>query len=480
MDIDSHEVEALVFFFDEDDSGDLNFGELVTIVRYLFKARRAGLLTAFDLPADAVEKERARQHSLGSSDGLRNLEIHGREYVFGPSFDDEERAPTPSPTGARGTLGGLVAPGAATFSFLPTNKVAPLPHGTAAAAADTADEPLPLKSNDEQKGKPSAPGAGTVLTQGGLGEPSAQSSSAHHSKKPATGVAAAAAAASKPDPKQPAELSATDLETRSQALQDEAAGLRAMIAEARNMQKWAKEKRHSSGSGHEHRPSDDESLLHVVADFGHSLGHLAAIGATSIAGSFVHAAHTHMHLPGHHHDFHGNPPSSPTTHHNQDSPKKYNEKHQSSKKNTNNSNEPKENTSANQLAPKNSFSVPPQLEPLKQSPLPLPKEELKEVVPANNKTPAPGVSFPRRAAFSSEQSSAATQKGATPTKTKGFPLQKKNPSNSKVFPLESFSQSEMENLARGISDASEGTSIDAASIDFEAFIVPAGIDSAVL
>ena len=468
MDIDSHEVEALVFFFDEDDSGDLNFGELVTIVRYLFKARRAGLLTANDLPAEAVEKERARQHSVSNSNGLRSIEIHGREYVFGPSFDDEERAPTPSPSGARGTLGGLVAPGSA-FSFLPANKVTPLPQSTAVEAAKKPPQPYPEEKKVAKTAAPAgmAPTADYTKSQVTRGESMAQPPNAKRLKDQYSGVAVD----SKPGQEQPSALSATELESRTSALIDEAAGLRAMIAEAHNMQKWAKEKRLASGSGHEHHHSDEESLLHVVADFGHSLGHLAAVGATSMAGSIAHAAHSHIHLPGHHH--HPHAPRSPTTHHNQkDSPGERNENNHSPKEYTDSSHIPKVNTAANQLAPKNSLTVPQQLEPLKQYPLLLPKGELKEV-PVSTIVPAPGVSFPRRAAFSSEQSSSAVQKSPGPSKTKGFPLQKKNP--SKVVPLKSFRLSEVENLARSVSDGTESSSIDS-----KAFIVPAGIDSAVL
>lgn len=70
------EVEALVLFFDDDDSSDLCFGELLMILRYLIKARNQGKLRAI-MTKDAQVERRS----------TKRIEINGEVHEFDAGSD---------------------------------------------------------------------------------------------------------------------------------------------------------------------------------------------------------------------------------------------------------------------------------------------------------------------------------------------------------------------------------------------------------
>lgn len=70
------EVEALVLFFDDDDSSDLCFGELLMILRYLIKARNQGKLRAI-MTKDAQVERRSTKW----------IEINGEVHEFDAGSD---------------------------------------------------------------------------------------------------------------------------------------------------------------------------------------------------------------------------------------------------------------------------------------------------------------------------------------------------------------------------------------------------------
>ena len=74
INLDPLEVESLVLFFDDDDSGDLNFGEFVTIIRYIVKALKRGML-------DHLCTEPRRALSTRKT----FLEFSGKKFEFGHS-----------------------------------------------------------------------------------------------------------------------------------------------------------------------------------------------------------------------------------------------------------------------------------------------------------------------------------------------------------------------------------------------------------
>jgi hypothetical protein len=502
MDIDPHEVEALVFFFDEDDSGDLNLGEFVTIVRYLFKAQRAGLLQAFNLPEEAVEKERARQRGLGCAHGVRDIEIHGKEYVFGPSFSDEVAVRPPPRSSALLGLGGLAAR-AATLARLSVNKVALSPSSKTSAAEDEEPPPLSLADGDDDSTALAATAlaAAHAKAHDALLKPLTKSPSMLFWKEQSS------VARLTPDRRRvhPAMPSPVELESRSDALLEEAEGLRAMITEARHAQRWVRTGSRTGGSlglggadadGHFLGGSEDHtgaqsprgpqppeaSLLHLVVDLGGALGHLAAVGATAVAESVAGAARAQFHLaPSHVAPAHR--PSESFLAAPQPTPEPKPPKELRQPGGLPEEEEPPQRSRPKKLASSNarsagesSSSRSPGIPAAFAGLVPFP-----ELTPAQAQSQAPltdlaGLNRPRRTAFPEVLAGRSFPglKGAapSPSKANGFPLQKKK--DPKKLRPKALEASELYS-SLGLSG-----SFDNGTIVSKPFVVPAGIDSAVL
>ena len=96
INITSEEVEAMVFFFDDDDSSDLSFGELVNIIRVVVSAKNSGALRHLALPREDSAESLRRAGSQASLE-VRSVEITGQVYTFQDDHSDDQFKPSPQP-----------------------------------------------------------------------------------------------------------------------------------------------------------------------------------------------------------------------------------------------------------------------------------------------------------------------------------------------------------------------------------------------